>query len=208
MTNAEKTGNDINREKIHELVSVFYRPTFKTFYINSQDGESICKPTGVFVSLGITTSMGVLKTIRDIIGSNKEYEAKLVEIGSRKFNDNTFVNNVVSENPEQYFLKDADGVTLFNREEALEELGKLKEQMNPDTDLEILKERAPKVSRLKYLIDKLDETEGWKAHKIQKEDGEMSGYRIYHMYVNYEKRDNVEYRIGIFVNEKQQDNID
>jgi hypothetical protein len=197
-------GNeDVNREKIHDLVSVFYQPTFKTFYVNSEDGENICKPLGVFVSLGITTSMNVLNNIKDIINDNKEYSAKLVEISSKKEND-IFINRVTSNEPKQYFLGDGvpKDVVVMTREESMNELENLKNLMTPESDLDTLKEEAPKVSRLKYLIEKLDESNGWGAHRIQKESG--TGYRIYHMYVNYKKTDdNLEYRIGIFVNDKQ-----
>lgn len=194
---------NINRDKIHELVSVFYQPTFKTFYVNSVDGETTCRPIGVFVSLGITTSMNVLNNIKDIIGNNKEYNATLVEISSKKVDDQ-FINHITSRDPKQYLLANIDD-SILKRDEAVAELDKLKNLMSPTSDLETIKNNAPKVSRLKYLIDKLDESDGWNAHRIQKEND--GGYRIYHMYVNYEKRDGLEYRIGIFVNEKQ-DSVD
>ena len=41
----------IDKDKIHNLVGVFYQPTFKTFFINSVDGETFIKPIGIFVSL-------------------------------------------------------------------------------------------------------------------------------------------------------------
>jgi hypothetical protein len=194
-----EVGNIISREKIHDLVAVFYQPTFKTFYVNSQDGINTCKPIGVFVSLGITTSMGVLENIRSIIEGNKEYKATLVEISSKRENGQ-FINTISSLNPEQYRLSDPCP-DLMDRDAALKELEEIKGLMNVDTDLETLKTMAPRVSRLKYLIDRLDESKSWDAHKIQKEPDQ--GYRIYHMYVNYEKRDNLEYRIGILVNGKE-----
>ena len=204
MIEPESNNKEVSRERIHDLVSVFYHPSFKTFYVNSTDGENFCKPLGVFVSLGITTSMSVLNNIKDIINDNKDYNARLVEISSKKSKD-LFINCVTSYSPKQYYLGDTIP-NVMNREESLQELERLKEVMTPDTALDVLKEEAPKVSRLKYLIEKLDESNSWSAHRIQKEDN-GSGYRIYHIYINYEKRDGLEYRIGIFVNanDKQDD---
>lgn len=73
----------------------------------------------------------------------------------------------------------------------------MKSLMNPEQSLEILKEYAPKISRLQDLINKLTITDGWDAHLIQKSnDGE---YRIFHQYVNYRRDDELEYRLGIYV---------
>ena len=74
----------ISRENIHDLVSIFYRPTFKTFYVNSLDGVNMKKPYGVFVSLGMTTSLETLNNIKDIISDSKDYNAVLAEISSRR----------------------------------------------------------------------------------------------------------------------------
>ena len=192
---------DISRERIHDLVAVFYHPTFKTFYVNSKDGINSIKPIGVFVSLGITTSLDVLENIRDILDGNKEYRARLVEISSRRV-DNQFINTIQSFEPKQYHLEEPIP-DLLSREEAISELSRIQSEIPDDPDLQVLSEKAPLVRRLKYLIEKLDESNGWDAHKIQKE--EAQGYRIYHMYVNYEKRGNLEYRIGIFVDGKVDD---
>lgn len=190
----------ISRENIHDLVSIFYRPTFKTFYVNSLDGVNMKKPYGVFVSLGMTTSLETLNNIKDIISDSKDYNAVLAEISSRRVG-NQFINTLTNtKNPEQYRLKSPDS-GLFDETGAKKELERLKGLMNPGSSLETLEEYAPKVTRLQYLIDKLDESGGWSAHNIQLSGSE---YRIYHLFVNYEKRDDgLEYRLGIFVDEKE-----
>ena len=33
------TNGNVSRDKIHSLVEVFYQPPFKTFYVNSVDGD-------------------------------------------------------------------------------------------------------------------------------------------------------------------------
>ena len=193
----------INREKIHDLVEVFYQPTFKTFYINSTNGTTFIKPIGVFVSLGITTSMKVLEDIKSIINSTEEYEATIVEISSKRV-AGQFLNTIINrEDPKQYRLTDFSD-DIMDEKKSKEKLEEMKNLMSPEQDLEVLRTYAPRISRLQDLIDKLTTTNGWDAHLIQeKDDGE---YRIYHQYVNYRKDGDIEYRVGIYVKEKGSNN--
>lgn len=193
----------INREKIHDLVEVFYQPTFKTFYINSTNGTTFIKPIGVFVSLGITTSMKVLEDIKSIINSTEEYEATIVEISSKRV-AGQFLNTIINrEDPKQYKLT-SFSENIMDEKKSKEKLEEMKNLMSPEQDLEVLRTYAPRISRLQDLIDKLTTTNGWDAHLIQeKEDGE---YRIYHQYVNYRKDGDIEYRVGIYVCEKGSNN--
>lgn len=188
----------VSREKIHELVRLFYQHTFKTFYINSEDGKEFSKPQGVFVSLGMTTKLKTLENIRDFIAANKEYRARIAEISSTRVDDQ-FLNTITEiENPTQYRIEDLPG-DVITKEEAYEELEKLKNDMTLRTSLEELTEKTHQVKKLKGLIDNLEETQGWDSHVIQR-DGN-SDYRIFHLYVNYAKKEGIEYRLGIFVDE-------
>ena len=188
----------VSREKIHELVKLFYQHTFKTFYINSEDGKEFSKPLGVFVSLGMTTKLKTLENIRDFISANKDFKAKIVEISSKRVDDQ-FLNTLVeTENPQQYRIEELPD-NIISREEAYEELEKLKNEMNLRTSLEDLTEKTHQVKKLKALIDNLEETHGWDSHAIQR-DGD-SDYRIFHLFVNYAKKEGVEFRLGIFVDE-------
>lgn len=187
----------IFREKINEVVEVFYQQNFKTFYINSIDGKTFVKPVGVFVSLGITTSLKALEDIRSVIANTEGYSAVIAEISSKKVG-NQFLNTIINlETPKQYTL-DNSGENILNKEESEEELRKLKEKMNTDEDIMILQKYAPKISKLQDLINKLTTSNGWESHSILK-DGE--DYKIYHQNVNYKKEGDIEYRIGIFVSE-------
>jgi hypothetical protein len=189
----------IIREKINEIVEVFYQQNFKTFYINSIDGKTFVKPVGVFVSLGITTSMKAIEDIRSVIANTEGYSAIIAEISSKKVG-NQFLNTIVNlETPTQYRL-DNFGDNILNKEKAEEELQKLKEKMNIDEDIKILQLYAPKISKLQDLIDKLTISNGWDDHSIMKEDDD---YKIYHQKINYKKDGNIEYRIGIFVSENK-----
>ena len=54
--------------------------------------------------------------------------------------------------------------------------------------------------RLQELIDELDKNpQGWENHVIKLDEGD---YKVFHKLVNYKKENDVEYRIGIFVSEK------
>lgn len=191
----------IDREKIHDLVEVFYQPTFKTFFVNSVDGNTFTKPTGIFVSLGITTSLKVLIDIRDVINSTDEYTATLVEISSKKI-AGQFLNTVTNRDPKQYEITDFSNETIMDFEESTKELERLKKIIEDKSDksLKLLKEYAPKITRLKDLMEKLNSTNGWNAHLIQKTDS--GDYRIFHKFVNYNKVGDLEYRLGIYVVEK------
>lgn len=191
-------NGNINRDKVHSLVEVFYQPSFKTFYVNSVDGETFVKPIGVFVSLGITTSLKVLEDIKNIIAGSEGYKAVLAEIKSRKV-AGQFLNTVTNTmNPKQYKIENLSE-DIMNESESRAELERMKGMMDPSQDLEILKEYAPKISRLQDLMDKLTSTHGWDAHLIQKE--KSGDYRIFHQYINYKKEGDLEYRVGIFVTE-------
>lgn len=195
-----QTTDMINREVVKNLVEVFYQPVFKTFYINSLDGENFIKQIGVFVSLGITTSMKVLEDIKNTIQSNENFSATIVEISSKKVGGQ-FLNTITKTSPTtQYKLTEFDS-SVMNREQAEKELERLRTFMTPEEDLRVLQEYAPKISRLSDLIDKLDASKGWDAHLIQKE--ENGNYRIFHQYVNYRKEGDIEYRLGIYVTEKK-----
>ena len=186
----------ISREKIHSLVEVFYQPTFKTFYVNSVDGENFTRPVGIFVSLGITTAVRVLEYIRDILVSNG-YKAELAELSSKQVSGQ-YLNTVTNtENPGQYELKDI-GDDVMGEDKANDELHRMKNLMTPDQSLDILKEYAPKISKLQDLINKLTTSEGWKDHAISVKDGD---YGVFHKKVNYEKRGDLEFRLGICVYE-------
>lgn len=190
----------IEKDKIHNLVSVFYQPTFKTFFINSVDERSFIKPIGIFVSLGITTSMKVLEDIKNVISETNEYVAQIAELSSRRIGGQ-FLNTIVNiDNPQQFELSEFPENTM-NEEEANAELDRMKSLMTPEEDLEVLKTYAPRISQLQDLIEKLTNTNGWSAHLIQKK--EEGDYSVFHRFVNYRKEDDVEYRIGIYVREKE-----
>lgn len=188
---------DINKDKIQNLVSVFYRNTFKIFYINSCDGENFVKPFGVFVSLGITTSMKTLNDIKDIIRSNG-YNACLAEISSKK-SSGQYLNTLSTvDGIKQYDSEVCEDENYMDKKKAESRLLELRSQITSEQDLQLLKELVPKISHLEDIINKLNSNFGWDTHQI-KESG--NNYQLYHKLVNYKKEGEIEYRIGIYVSE-------
>lgn len=199
----------INKDDIKRIVEVFYQPPFKTFYINSTDGETFTKPLGVFVSLGITTSLKVMKNIQDILNNTSQYSAQIVEISSRKVMGQ-FLNTVTNPEPSQMQIPDiptAKRMSKSQEEEfildqfgSLKELETLRDFMYPDQDIKILQEYAPKIGTLEGLIDKLNKENGWEEHWISKKSS--GEYKLFHRYINYSNMGDIEYRIGIYVTQK------
>lgn len=198
----------INRDDVRSLVEVFYQPPFKTFYVNSIDGREFTKPVGIFVSLGITTSLKTIDNICDIINNSEKYSAKVVEIASKRISGQ-FLNYVTTENPEQIhidtiqqgvlFLNDRDkGEKLIDQKFSKIELEHMKDLMHPDQDISTLQTYAPKIKSLESLISQIEnDPEGWNGYWILKRaDG---SYKLFHRYINYSNMGDVEYRVGIFV---------
>ena len=186
----------ISRQKIHRLVESVYNYIFKVFNVV----ESTDKPNnsvGVFVSLGITTQLETIRSIKDIFDNMKEYSAKVVEIVSEKVG-NTYVNTVHEDvNPGQYRLKELPE-DLMNREEAVSELERMQEKINPQNDLDSIVKCGAKVQKLKDLVRKLDESNKWDSHLIQRL-GDCD-----YLDLNYERRgEDLEYRVGILISEKE-----
>lgn len=189
------------KEQIRDLVGVFYQPPFKVFYVNSVDGEDFIKPIGVFVSLGITTSLSLLDNIKNIISATGDYDTRLIEISSVKKDDNgQYLNTIESENIDFQFDVPNIPDICMDMEKSKETLKELRSKLTPESDIETLREYTPRVQKLSELIDKLDRDSGWDLHMILPT---TSGYKIFHKKINYIQKDGKEYRIGIYVTGKE-----
>ena len=181
----------LDKDRIHELTEIFYqKPPFKTFYINSTDGETFVKPLGVFISLGITTTMKVLTDLRDVLGKTPGLKTSIVEIRSIKV-AGQYLNQVLRVDPEQYEVSPETVApnTVLGKTEAD---GLLKE-------LEVSGQVA-EAHKLRETIARVEESGNpWIDQEVMKiKEG---GYRIFHHLTNYKKTDDAEYRLGIYVEE-------
>lgn len=198
----------IDKNKLSKQVSLLYHHRFKIFHINEVDGT--INPNKLFISLGLTTELVDLNSIKDQLNGNSDYSAKLVEISSKKIDESTFVNNVTSKVPQQYRVDDKveDGdIIALTAEEANNDLVNLNHKLSTlPSDSDEHKSLEKKVKRLSNFIKRLDTDGSWDNYKILKMK-DSSGYRLYHHFVNYEKKDEVEYRIGILIDNEKDDNI-
>ncbi len=189
------------RERIRNIIEIFYRPKFKIFNINSLDGKVFDHLEGVFISLGITTSMKVLENITEVINAeDNKLKATVVKISSKKI-VNQYLNAVVEKtNVKQFLVPDLENSGLLDKEASMKLLEELRSKLSVEKDLEDLKNLTPRISKLASLIQKLNKSQGWDSHMIQEDPEEF--YRIFHKFVNYKKDGNIEYRIGIYVREE------
>lgn len=181
----------LDKDRIHELTEIFYqKPPFKTFYINSTDGSTFVKPLGVFISLGITTSMKVLTDLRDVLGKTPGLKTSVVEIKSIKI-AGQYLNQVITVDPKQYEVSPESVLPnkVLSKDEAYQVLSQLEESG-----------QGQEAQKLRETINRVSEgSSPWVDQEIMKiEDG---GYRIFHHLTNYKKTDDAEYRLGIYVEE-------
>lgn len=180
----------LDKDRIHELTEIFYqKPPFKTFYVNSTDGSTFVKPLGVFISLGITTSMKVLTDLRDILDKTPDLRASIVEIKSIKV-AGQYLNQVITVDPKQYEVSpDSVPNEVLSKDKAYQVMDELVESG-----------KIQEARKLQETINRVSESSSpWIDQEIMRT--ENGGYRIFHHLTNYKKIDDVEYRLGIYVEE-------
>ena len=98
----------IEKSRIQELIKVFYQQPFKIFYVNSVDGETFIKPTGLFISLGLTTSMRTIEGLRDVISNTyPESNPLVVELSSKCMTGDQYLNTITdNQNPQPYVISE------------------------------------------------------------------------------------------------------
>ena len=191
------------REKIRNIIEIFYRPKFKIFNINSLDGKVFDHLEGVFVSLGITTSMKVMEDIAEVINTEDNgLKATISEISSKRV-VNQYLNTVIKKTEvKQYLIPNLNEPGLLDKEASLGLLEKLKQELSEEADLEDLKNLTPRISKLASLISKLDKSSGWGGHMIQEDKKEF--YRIFHKFSN----SNLRVAFGFYLTEKKNEELE
>lgn len=193
----------INKDKIQELVGLFYQARSKTFYINSSDGKTFSGPVGIFVSLGITTSEKTLRDIKEVFEQSSLWTAELVELRSSKV-AGQFMNSITKKESNgdeilPYEVRELPELH-WEEEEARERVKQLEQSVECyDTSFE-----GCEINLFKKLIEKIDTSYqgGWSNHCIyQTPEGD---YKIFFKRVNYRRDEDlgIDYRIGIYVREK------
>lgn len=178
---------------LRDIVELFYHSPFKIFNINSVDGETMIKPLGYFISLGITTSLDQLRLIRDYI-SRSDYgiEAKLVKICSVKSDKYGDYLNTILPTPEDEITKYPspipNDIQILELQDVANLLREIRAQVQKGDYKSCLFQQK--------LNDVLDKIGGdWDSYAVQIKDNEPG---VFHRYINYIKTTNSEYRIGIY----------
>lgn len=194
----------VDKDKIREIVEVFYQAPFKVFSVNSGDGKSFSKISGVFVSLGLTTPIQTLVEIKNILNNTKGHKARLAELESTKF-CSQFLNKI-TEKPEDE-IKPYDLIAPENSYDEqqtkilIEDLiQKCKLQFNQETTVENnIGNIVQDIQKIKELQQYLNTSGSWEDSVIVKKGND---YKIFRKISNYNQiSEEVNYRIGIYVEE-------
>ena len=173
---------------LRDIVELFYQPPFKIFNVNSVDGETLVRPFGYFISLGITTSFDILKNIRDLISkSDYGFEARLVELESIKSDEYGDFLNVLSDLQENEIKKypstPPENIEVLEKEDAENLLSELTEKINSgDYSVSMYRQK---------LADTIKKIENWEDHGLQIKNGQPG---VFHKFINYKKTDNGSYQ--------------
>lgn len=193
----------INKDELKKIVELFYQHDFKIFYINSIDGKNFLKPSKAFISLGITTNPKTLQYIANSITLvNKGLKCTLSEIKSIAKGENQYLNSIVQifdrNDMVQYKQEVPNGaLSRTNADGFLENLKVVLEEAKETHGigsieaLNINKE----IEELEALINRYRDSEDIWYYK------ENNKWTIFHECINYRKKKDGEYRLGIIVEE-------
>lgn len=178
----------IDSERIHNLVEIFYqKPPFKTFYVNSLDGQEFVKPVAVFVSLGITTSVKVMTDLAEVLGRTPGISTKLVELRSTRIGQH-YMNYVTNDvDPGQYQVDPgtvAPKRVIMGKENVILELDHITDPVE--------------YMKLKEVYNRIESENSWDTQGVLCLG---DGYRVFHSICNYKREGEHEYRLGIYVEE-------
>lgn len=191
----------IDKNELKKIVELFYQHDFKIFYINSTDGKNFLKPSKAFISLGITTNPKTLQYIANSITLvNKKLKCTLGEIKSTVKGKNQYLNSIVQ-------IFDRNDIVQYKQEVP-------KGALNETSADEFLE-------NLKIVLEKTKETHGIgsiEAINISKDIKELeslvnryrdcsdiwyykenNNWTVFHECINYKKKKDGEYRLGIIV---------
>ena len=193
-----------DKEKIREIVEVFYQAPFKVFGVNSEDGKSFSKISGVFVSLGLTTPLQTLIEIKNILNNTKGHKARLAELESTKF-CGQFLNRITEKSEGEikpYELKSPDdSYDEKQTRELIDNLVNKCKQESEGTNIENnIGEIIQDIQKIKELQQYLNTSAGWEDSVIVKKEND---YKIFRKTSNFNQVSNeINYRIGIYVEEE------
>lgn len=146
----------ISKEQVTRVVDDCYSSHYKIFSINSLDGLNLCRPIGLFVSLGITTSLATMKTVSDTLAETLGVDSRIAEI-STKMIEGRYLNKVLnSTNVEQY----DSGVLTYGKKLKEEDINNLladlkSKWMENKEDTKVMLDYSYRLSKVSKLIHRI-----------------------------------------------------
>lgn len=202
----------INKDLISRVVDDCYSSPYKIFSINSRDGINSGRSLGLFVSLGITTSMTIIRMVMNRLKNQfPENNVAISEIESRLI-DGRYTNKLSrSTNVTQYNSGSIQCRKIISEDELCELVSSLKNKIleNKDNDKAVL-EYSCRMSKVAKIINKIrsSDTYNWNDYSVSviNTDKEFS-ISVVNNKINYIQEKEVyngsdiivHKRIGIFV---------
>lgn len=147
----------INKELVTRVVDNCYSSCYKIFSINSKDGVHINRSTGLFVSLGITTSVNTMRKIKTDLSNQFDTNISIAEIESRLINGR--YSNVVTKTSgvEQYDSGALECGEKLGKDDIDKVVSDLKSKLIESKDCtEKVLEYSRRLSKVSKLLSKLN----------------------------------------------------
>ena len=143
-----------NRIEVVRVVDSCYSNSYKVFTINSKNGYELGRSIGLFVSLGITTSLATMTSVMNSLKEVFREDINISEIESRLVNGR-YLNAVLNENVTyQYDSGSYSTGKVISEKESYELLRKLISKISVESDIKELSKELSKAEKLSRILDK------------------------------------------------------
>ena len=201
----------MNRDSISKIVDGIYPSSYRVFTVNSWDRYTLAKkPIGLFVSLGITTSIATIRKVLNEIA--RSYPNTFMSELESRFINGMYVNYVsrIDDNIEQYSSMGSECWRSMNENDLNDKIKELKNKIvESGDDVDLVMNYSSKISAISKVLNKfLNGTYNWNDFTVNIIDTDTE-FRVASLNkkINFiqesEERDGktitVYKRIGIFV---------
>lgn len=154
----------MTRESISRIVDGIYPSSYRVFTVNTWDRYTLSKrPIGLFVSLGITTSIVTMRKVRDEIV--KSYPNTYMSELESRFIDGVYVNYVsdVNDNIDQYDQLGSECWRSLSEKDLNDKIMELKDKIaKAGDDVDLVMNYSSKISSISKVLNKfLNGTYNW-----------------------------------------------
>lgn len=201
----------MNRDSISKIVDGIYPSSYRVFTVNSWDRYTLAKkPIGLFVSLGITTSIATIRKVLNEIA--RSYPNTFMSELESRFINGMYVNYVsrIDDNIDQYSSMGSECWRSMNENDLNDKIKELKNKIvESGDDVDLVMNYSSKISAISKVLNKfLNGTYNWNDFTVNIIDTDTE-FRVASLNkkINFiqesEERDGkpitVYKRIGIFV---------